>query len=81
MPAKATNLNRHGAIIRLNRELRVGSSVLVRNKQGAEAPAVVVTQLVTLQGIPTYAIEFVEHDQGKNFWGISFPSPGPSGSS
>jgi hypothetical protein len=27
MPAKATNLNRHGAAIQLNRELLVGSTV------------------------------------------------------
>jgi len=33
MPAKATNLNKHGAAIQLNRELLVGSSVVVRNKR------------------------------------------------
>src|SRR5712691_3514759 len=36
MPAKATNLNKHGASIQLNRELLVGSTVVVRNKSGTQ---------------------------------------------
>jgi hypothetical protein len=75
MPVKATNLNRHGAIVRLKRQLSVGSVVLVRNQRGAELPACVVTQLATLNGVSTYAIEFVDQDdRASNFWGISFPS-------
>ena len=75
MPAKATNLNRHGAAIQLNRELLVGSTVVVRNKRGAQVSARIVAQLAGLQGIPTYAIEFAEHDERVNtFWGITFPS-------
>jgi len=77
MPAKATNLNRFGAAIQLNRELLVGSTVVVRNKSGAQASARVVAQLAALQGVPTYAIEFVEQnddDKVKAFWGITFPS-------
>lgn len=75
MPAKATNLNKHGAAIELNRELLVGSSVVVRNKSGTEVSARVVAQLATRQGIPTYAIEFVEQDDRvTTFWGITFPS-------
>lgn len=75
MPVKATNLNRHGAIVRLKRQLSVGSVVLVRNQRGAELPACVVTQLATLDGVSTYAIEFVDQDdRASNFWGISFPS-------
>lgn len=75
MTAKATNLNRHGAAIQLNRELLVGSTVVVRNKSGAQVSARVVAQLAGLQGVPTYAIEFAEQDdRGKNFWGITFPS-------
>ena len=75
MPAKATNLNRHGAAIQLNRELLVGSIVVVRNKSGIQVSARVVAQLAGLQGIPTYAIEFAEQDERVNtFWGISFPS-------
>ena len=75
MPAKATNLNKHGAAIQLNRELMVGSTVVVRNKSGTQVSARVVAQLATLQGVPTYAIEFAEpDDKVKTFWGITFPS-------
>lgn len=73
--AKATNLNLHGAAIRLGRELVVGSTVLVRNKRGTEVPARVVAQLAAPQGSFSYAIEFLEEDErAKNFWGIAFPS-------
>ena len=75
MPARATNLNRHGAAIQLNRELAVGSTVIVRNKRGTEMPARVVSQLAVLQGVTTYGIEFLEKDdKANNFWGIAFPS-------
>lgn len=73
--AKATNLNRYGASVQLNRELPVGSTVVVRNQRGAEVSARVVAHLASSAGSPTYAIEFVEHDDRvKNFWGITFPS-------
>jgi hypothetical protein len=75
MPAKATNLNKHGASVQLNRELLVGSTVVVRNKSGTQVSARVVAQLAALQGVPTYAIEFAEPDDKVNtFWGITFPS-------
>ena len=75
MPARATNLNRHGAAVQINRELLVGSLVVVQNKRGTQVSARVVAQLAALQGVPTYAIEFVEQDdKAKNFWGITFPS-------
>ena len=75
MPASATNLNRHGAAVQLNRELSVGSAVLVRNKRGVEVGARVVAQLAATRGLPTYAIEFLEIDEKtSNFWGIRFPS-------
>jgi hypothetical protein len=75
MSAKATNLNRHGAAVQLNRELRIGSVVLVRNGRGTQLSARVVTQLATVKGVSTYAIEFVDQDdQVSNFWGITFPS-------
>src|SRR5258708_2517305 len=75
MTAKATNLNKHGAAIQLNRELMVGSTVVVRNKGGTQVSARVVAQLPTLQGVSTYAIEFAEQDDKvKTFWGITFPS-------
>ena len=75
MPAKATNLNRHGAAVQLHRELLVGSTVIVRNQRGTLVSARVVAQLAALKGVPTYAIEFVDQDdKAKNFWGITFPS-------
>lgn len=78
MPAKATNLNRHGAAVQLQRELLVGSRIAVKNQRGAMVAARVVAQLATLHGVPTYAIEFVDQDdKAKNFWGISFPSLNP----
>jgi len=75
MPAKATNLNRHGAAVQLTRDLQVGSVVTVRNQFGTQISARVVSQLPSARGVPTYAIEFVEtDDSASNFWGISFPS-------
>ena len=75
VPASATNLNRHGAAVQLNRELLVGSFVLVRNKRGIQVSARVIAQLATVGGVPTYAIEFVEiDDHARSFWGITFPS-------
>jgi hypothetical protein len=75
MTAKATNLNRHGAAVQLNRELLVGTVLKVKNQRGMQITAKVVAQLAALQGVLTYGIEFVEQDENsKNFWGISFPS-------
>lgn len=73
--AKATNLNLHGAAVQLNRQLQVGSLITVKNRHGAQISARIVAQVAALQGISTYAIEFVDQDdRAKNFWGISFPS-------
>ena len=75
MTAKATNLNRHGAAVQLNRELIVGSVVKLKNQRGAQISARIVAQLIALHGVATYAIEFVDQDDtAKDFWGISFPS-------
>jgi hypothetical protein len=77
MTAKATNLNKHGAAVQLNRELLVGSVLTVKNQRGTQISARVVAQISALQGVSTYAIEFVEQDENaKSFWGISFPSNG-----
>jgi hypothetical protein len=82
MPAKATKLNKHGAAVQLNRELLVGSTVMVRNKSGTQVSARVVSQLAALEGVPTYAIEFAEQDDDvKTFWGITFPSVESRGAS
>ena len=75
MPARAINLNRHGASLQLSRDLVVGAVLLLRNKRGTEVSARVVAVLSASQGVSTYGIEFVEHDdKASNFWGISFPS-------
>lgn len=72
---RATNLNRHGAAVQLNREMQVGSVVTVQNQRGTQVSARIVAQVAALQGITTYAIEFVDHDEkAQNFWGITFPS-------
>ena len=76
MPAKATNLNRHGAVIQVNRELLVGSTVVVQsNSRRAQAPARVVIFISALQEIYSYGVEFLEAAPVKDFWGINFPSP------
>jgi hypothetical protein len=73
--AKATNLNRHGASVQLNRELAVGSVVLMQNKRGVQVSARIVSLLTAMQGVSTYGIEFVEQDEkSRDFWGISFPT-------
>lgn len=60
MPARATNLNRYGAAIHLNRELPVGSTVVVRNSHGAQAPMRVVALVNVAQGTYTYGVEFLQ---------------------
>ena len=75
MPARATNLNKHGGAVQLTRDLAVSSVVRLRNKNGSQVSARIVALLKASQGVSTYAIEFVEQDGGAtNFWGISFPS-------
>jgi len=74
LTAKATNLNRHGAV-QLSRDLPVGSTVFVRNKRGLQTSARVVAQVNTVEGLRTYGIEFLDNaDKLKTFWGITFPS-------
>jgi hypothetical protein len=75
VPARATNLNKHGAAIQLNRDLPVGCTVVVRNKRGTEVSARVVMQISAVEGMRTYGIEFVEQDdRATRFWGITFPT-------
>ena len=74
--AKATNLNRYGAAVHLNRELLVGTTVRVKNRRGTQISARIVAQISAVQGSGhTYGIEFVEQDSSKlsGFWGIVFP--------
>jgi len=73
--AKATNLNKHGAAIQVNRELTVGAVLIVRNKRGKEVPARVAVQLSAVGGVSAYGIEFThQDDQTNSFWGLTFPS-------
>jgi hypothetical protein len=75
MPAKATNLNRHGASVQLSRDLSVGTMVTLKNQRGTEASARIVSVIAAVQGLSTYGVEFVEKDESsREFWGISFPS-------
>jgi len=72
--AKAVGLNRHGAAVQLNRELPIGSTVMVRNQRGTEVSARVVNQAPAVGGLRTFGIEFIEKDERSGqFWGISFP--------
>ena len=81
MPARASNLNKHGAAVQISRDLVVGSVIKVKNKCGAQISARIVSLLRATHGTSTYGIEFVEKDdQGSNFWGISFPSSTEEGS-
>lgn len=75
LSATATNLNKHGAAVQIDRELRVGATLVVNNLRGNKASARVVAQVGAAQGLRTYGIEFVElNDDSQNFWGITFPS-------
>jgi len=74
MPARATGLNRHGAAVQLNRELQVGSTVVIQNSRRSQASARIVAQVSAVGGIFTYGVEFAEDDAAKNFWGITFPA-------
>jgi len=73
LSAVASGLNRHGAAVQVNRELIVGSTVVLRNNRHTQASARVVKQVNAVQGTFTYGVEFQEGDADKNFWGITFP--------
>ena len=74
LPARATNLNRHGAAIQVGRELLVGSTLSVRHgRGGVKTGARVVVQVSAGQGKFTYGIEFIDSSGTRDFWGISFP--------
>ena len=68
----ATNLNRNGAMIHLNRDLSVGSVIVMQHRRGVRASARVVAQ--TSRG-DCYGVEFLEPDNAQNFWGVIFPPP------
>jgi len=72
--AKAINVSNHGAAVQLNRQLFIGTIVLVRNKRGTQISARIVSEIKAIQGGQhTYGIEFAQGDTN-NFWGITFPA-------
>src|SRR5499427_10478278 len=69
MPAKATNLNRHGAAVQLSRDLPVGSVITLKNQRGVQTSARIVSIIAAKEGISTYGVEFVEKDEkSTQFW-------------
>lgn len=75
MPAKATNLNRHGAAVQLSRDLPVGTVVTLKNQRGTQVSARIVSVIAAVQGVSTYGVEFVDQsEEARQFWGINFPS-------
>jgi hypothetical protein len=71
--ATATNLNRHGAMLHLNRDLSLDSVLVIKNTRGARTSVHIVSQ--TKAGdLYAYGVEFVEAENAKEFWGINFPS-------
>src|SRR5262249_25080008 len=74
LPARATNLNRHGAAVALHRDLQVGSTIIVQNQRGTAITARVVAQLASFHGTPSCAIEFVDKEERAKAFG-EIPSP------
>jgi PilZ domain len=70
--ATATNLNRHGAMLHLNRDLALNSILVIKNIRGTRTSARVVAQKCVAENHYGYGIEFVEADNVKDFWGIDF---------
>ena len=73
LTTRATNLNRHGGMLRLNRDLSVGSTLLLKHR-GHGASARVVRLANSVQGERDYGVELTEAEESKDFWGIHFPS-------
>jgi hypothetical protein len=71
--AAATNLNRNGAMLYVNRDLAIDSVITLTNSHGIRTLARVVAQTVT-GDLYAYGIELPESDNVNDFWGINFPS-------
>ena len=70
----ATNLNRNGATIHVNRDLGIDSVIVLQNSRGGRTSARIVARVNVVQNLCSYGVEFVVEDGVKDFWGISFPS-------
>ena len=68
----ATNLNRHGAMLQLNRDLSLDSVLVIKNSRGARTSVRVVSQTNAAENY-AYGLEFLEAEKAKFFWGINFP--------
>lgn len=69
----ATNLNRYGATVHLNRDLAVESVIVLTNNRGSRTSARIVDQTLA-RDIYAYGVEFLEAENTQNFWGIRFPA-------
>ncbi len=70
--ATATNLNRYGALVRSDREFKVGSHVLLTNPRRERALARIVGEAQRKTDLREYGIEFVDSSIGATFWGLTF---------
>lgn len=70
----ATNLNRNGATLHVNRDLPVDSEIVLQNSRHVRTAARIVARVNIVQDLCSYGVQFVEADGVKDFWGISFPS-------
>lgn len=72
LTARATNLNKNGAMLYLNRDLSMESVLVIRNGRRARTSVRVVGKTRTGE-LYSYGIEFIEPNEVNDFWGISFP--------
>jgi hypothetical protein len=70
--ATATNLNRYGALVCSEREVRVGSHVLLINPKNEKALARVVVEAHRRESLRQYGVEFMDSRAGETFWGLTF---------
>jgi hypothetical protein len=74
LTASASSLNRNGAALHLNRDLSVGSVLVLKNSRGTRTSVRVAAQVLTRDGSYMYGVEFTDQaDRPGDFWGIAFP--------
>ena len=73
---KGTSLNRNAAAVHLNRDLQIGSTLVVRNRRGHRTSVRVIVQLIAGNGVYTYGMEFLDQaNEVQDFWASAFPYP------
>ncbi len=70
--ATATNLNRYGALVSGDREVKIGSHVLLTNPKREQAMARVVSGTQRGSTLKQYGVEFMDSRTGATFWGLTF---------